>query len=167
MSDLAHEDTESGFAPEITENTGATIDTANPDKTNSKNNEKPNLVASLLMKVWSAIMLVSTAVLGFYFFVLKDNSAAPFVVLGVVGLCLPPIVNMFRTMARNKQLRIEREERIRKAALERSVQAKERERKRRELEESAAANAAAIAAAEQDAIKNFDVEAYKFNNSIN
>lgn len=107
-------------------------------------------------------MIVSTAILSFYVFVLKDNSVVPFVVLGAIGLCLPPAVNTFRAMARNKQLRIEFEERIRQAELERIREVKEREMERLRREQIIAQNEAA----EQNAVKNIDVEAYQVNNSM-
>ena len=154
MSDLA--DAASGSEAEDSGSAAAATHVGN------QNSAKPNPLTALLLKIWNLIMLVSTIILSFYIFVLKDNSAVPFVVLGVVGLCLPPVVNMFRTMARNKQLRLELEERIREAELERIRQAKEREMQRLK-------QAQIMAKYEEDihnAISNVDVAAYKVNNSM-
>jgi membrane protein insertase Oxa1/YidC/SpoIIIJ len=160
MSDLAHEDAMSDTANADAENSTATIDTVNAETTGDS--VKPNAIAAILLKVWSAIMLVSTAILSFYVLVLKDDSAIPFVVLGVIGLCLPQMVSMYRAMARSRRLQEELEERIRMAHLERVQQAREREMERLQREKMMAQ----CEVAEQDAIKNTDVEAYKLNNSM-
>lgn len=159
MSDLANEDAMSEMA---LEGTGSPAATTSASKANNKDNAKSNPAASILLKVWNAVMIVSTAILSFYVFVLKDNSDIPFVVLGVIGLCLPPTVEMFKTMARNKQLRIEYEEQLRKAELARIQQAREREIERLKRDEMMAASEVA----EQNAINNIDVAAYKVNNNM-
>lgn len=139
---------------EDTENTGETI-AAGTSSTGGKDSPEANPIAAMLLKVWNAVMIVCTLVLSFYVFVLKDDSAVPFVILGFIGLCMPPIVGLFRSMARNKQLAIEYEEKIRKAELDRIMQARENERKRLEREKMMAANEIL----EQNAIKNTDVSA--------
>lgn len=156
MADLANENTISDMG-QATESPAATTDTNSASKTTS--NAKSNSIGPILLKVWNAIMIVCTTILSFYVFVLKDESDIPYVVLGVIGLCLPPIVEMFRTLARNKQLRIEYEEQLRKAELERIRQAREREAERLKRDELMAASEVA----EHDAINNIDVAAYKVN----
>jgi hypothetical protein len=164
MSDLTHEDAISDTAIEDAESSAAIIDTVNAEKTND--NVKPNAIASILLKIWSAIMIVSTAILSFYVFVLKDNSALPFVALGIIGLCLPPAVNMLRERARSRRLHEELEERLRIVQLERIKQAKEREMEREMERLKLEKKMAQYEVEEQNAIKNTDVEAYKLNNSM-
>lgn len=153
MPDLIPENTELASTSESTENT---VTTPHAGSTQSSS------LAGPLLLVWNTVMAVSTAILSFYVFIIKDNSAIPFVILGVVGLCLPPIVGIFRSMARSKQLRIELEQRMEEARLERIRQAKERELERIKREKILATNEEAI----QEAIKNVDVAAYKINNSM-
>ena len=138
------------------------MEVTSPAHNFNKDQEKSGPLASLLLKLWNLIMILSTMVLSFYFFVLKDNSVLPFVILGIIGLCIPPIVGMFRTMARNKRMKIEHEKRMHEAQMERIRQAREKEMARQQREKMLALNEEAI----QEAIKNTDVASYKMNNSM-
>lgn len=117
--------------------------------------EKHSPLASILLKLWNLMMILSTIILCFYVFVLKDNSVVPFVILGLIGLCIPPIVGLFRTMARNKRLREEHEKRMHEAQLARIREARERDAERQKREQIFAQKEAV----EHEAIKNTDVTA--------
>lgn len=150
MSDLTHEDTGAALAPEEAQSI-----TTVPHPESSP-------LGKLLLMMWNSVMAVSTAVLSFYVFVLKDDSATPFVVLGIIGLSLPFIVGVLRSRARSKQLRLELEQRMEEIRLERIKEAQQREQERLKRARILAANEQGI----QDAIKNVDIEAYKVNNSM-
>lgn len=167
MSDLATETPESDSVTEIPEPDSATENTQNTTAEvypAHQDTEESSSFAALLLKLWNLVMVVSTAILSFYVFVLKDNSVVPFVMLGVIGLCIPPVVGMFRSMARNKRLRIEHAKRMEEARLERIREAQERERARIQRERMLA-EIAENEEALQEALKNVDVEAIKINNS--
>jgi hypothetical protein len=119
--------TESKEAPETGEITAA-------EDTNDLEDNKPNPVASILLTAWTAIMSISTVILSFYLFVLKDDSVFPFVILGLIGLCIPHIVNFIRSTVRHNEIKRKHEARIQKAMEERILQArlKEAERMRQE-----------------------------------
>ena len=128
----------------------------------SQETEESSSVALFLLKIWNMVMFVSTTALCIYLFILKDNSVVPFIILGIIGLCIPPVVGMFRSRARRKRLQIEHEIRMEEARQERIQQAKEREMARLQRERMLAVNEEAI----QEAIRNTDVEAFKLKNSM-
>jgi hypothetical protein len=125
--------------------------------------EKPNPIASALMKLWTSLMIFSTAVLSFYVFVLKDNSALPFVALGIAGLCIPPIVSMIRTLNRNHERKIKYKQLMHTLELEKLKQARIRERERLAQEELYGEKEAAENEAAKEALKNVNMAAYKPN----
>lgn len=115
MADLAFEDND------------ITNDANDIRVTDKAGNSKANSIASILLMVWNAIMIFSTIILSFYLLVLKDDSVAPFVVMGVIGLCIPPVVNFIRATIRHNELQKEREEMLEKVQQERIRQARIRE----------------------------------------
>jgi hypothetical protein len=141
MSDPATENTDS--APENTDSV--------PDNTD---NTKSNAFQAFLLKAWNAIMIVCTTILSFYVFILKDSSASPYVALGIIGLCMPPAVDMVRTAKRNRELEIKYEEQRQKAAMARRKQEREKEKKAQERERIMAANEFA----ERCALRNLNAQ---------
>ena len=151
MADPAPENPESEVMADVTESAPA----------RPIAQESGSALGSILLKLWNLVMILSTSVLSFYLFILKDNSVLPFVALGIIGLCIPPVVGMFRTMARNKRLRIEHEQRMEQARQERIREARQRELERMQRERLLAEGEEAL----QNAMQEIDVMAHKVDRS--
>jgi hypothetical protein len=150
MADLVSEDAEHTSAPETTERLGVTLD---------RENVEPNKIAALMMSTWNAVMIVCTTALFLMAMVLKDKSDATYATIGFIGLCIPQAVKIFKRMAEIKRQRMELEEQLREAEIERlrqirerAIQAQEAELER--LQQQEKWDQQEIAA--QNALKNID-----------
>ena len=124
---------------------------------------KPSQVESALMKLWNSLMMLSTAILGFFVFVLKDESVLPSFALGILGLCLPPVVRLIRTINRRMELNRKNEEQKRIAEINRIKRAREREREMLEQEELYARKQAAENEAVKNILSNVNMAAFRPN----
>lgn len=96
--------------------------------------QKPNPLASALMKLWNSFMFFSTIALGFDVLVLKDAASLPFVAFGIIGLCIPTILKIIRAAELRKERIRKHEELLRTIELERLQKARIQERENLELE---------------------------------
>ena len=134
-----------------------------PKKTDAA---KPSVIGSLLLKLWNAVMMICTAILSIFVFIRKDESATPYFVLGIIGLCIPPMVSMIRAANIKRERQRELDEQIRKAEIERIRQAREREIERENERLKMQEAYADKEIADQEAIGNIDVQAFKINSSM-
>lgn len=125
--------------------------------------EKPSLMALVLMKLWHSLMMFCTAALSFFAFVLKDGSAFISFVLGIFGLCLPSIVRLFKAINRHFEENRKYAELLRVKELERIKQARARERKRLEQEELYAQKETAENAAVKKVLANVNIASFRPN----
>ena len=126
---------------------------------------KPSPMTSALMKLWHSLMFFSTVTLTFDVWVLKDAASLPYVVLGVIGLCLPSAVGIIRSITHYFDVRREHAEFKRNLELKRvreaRIRTREREREMREQEELYALREAAEAESLRNKYSNVNIAAFR------